>query len=323
MGNFTYSTNFIQLEEENLLSDLRLDIEQTIKDLEGLDEKYDEVQLEQQVEKEAHVAAINHVGQFAFIYFKNEFIRATVDTEEYNHSLFINHTNNALEVWEENQRLILIEAERPGRIEVKIKMTSLGTAADWLRAAEQTYPKSRGIQDIDVRSHIWMEKIYRPDREGGTVEHDGEDVTEKYQGLWTKTIESRLAKISSEQIPWWEFINYGNTNFGGEGDPYPTIAPTYFVDMAIRSIEIAFYKFYDDILAAFKFEESIELTKAAEEAINEYNPNIIPRLKRQRKTAPIYKIIDQINADQKAWELYLTSAGRIGLRYSLSRNIRR
>jgi hypothetical protein len=321
-----FSASQFQLEEEQLLSDLRLDIEETIKELTDIDERYDEIVTEQQVEKEAHVAAINHVTQFAFIYFKTEFIKAIVETDEYNHPLFIKQTEEALAQHEQARDLIFVTAERPGRITVDIDMLKLGTAEDWLRAAEKAYPKSKGIQDIGVRSHIWMEKIYRVDREGQKVPpKDGEDITDKYVGKWTQTITNRLGHINSDQAPWWELINYGNNVFAGTGGgkPYPSFGPTYFVNLVVRAIEIAFYRFYDEVRAAFNFEETIELTKAAEAAIQEYDPNIIPRLKRQRETAQVYKILDQINADQKAWELYLTTGGRIGLRYSLSRNIRR
>lgn len=278
------------------------------------------------IKKMAHLAAINTVKEKAFSVLRRHFIQAIIDSVEYNHYLFVERSLAALETHRNDLIELIASGNKPGSIEVILNMHLLGTIDEYAEAVEATREELNigKIPNAEIRSAIWQEKIYGVAREGITVTKlkktkDGgeeeEDVTDRYVGLWEKTIRTRLNYLRPNSAPWWYIINYGNLGLSfpekSEGTPYPVIEPTYFLDKVKAELEVLFDAYYENALnntltdfARAVSDEVEDFTEKYLEAFRKYTPETRS------------KTLDTIIYNNKVWDLYITSRGKIGLRYS-------
>ena len=179
-------------------------------------------------------------------------VRACEKTGEYDYPLFIGRLISA------------IMGNGTGLFEfnladysIKANLTPLGHAAQWIAAANAVrlrfaIGKSRlakkPIDGMEPRYKFWMEKIYKPAREGVPIPEKKKKVPQvfpKLDKMWgkpkvsadqkakyDKVIKARLAQFSMKEAPFWEVINNGNATvgYGGSSAPYPLFGPTNFVD---------------------------------------------------------------------------------------------
>lgn len=206
-------------------------------------------------------------------------VDACYQTNEFNFGPYVSHLYSALKANIDN--IIKIEPLFEQRtVMVYVNLDSLGTVDEWEAAIKAVrdekhwgaYTKqikewegSEDSDDANLASHFWREKIYAVDREGGTVERpvttktknrDGttttrtkmKDVTGKYRGKYTATVEKRLEKLDGDKAPYWYLIENGNTTVefsDSPGSPYPVFGPTNFTDIIRNDISAAFEETYN------------------------------------------------------------------------------
>jgi hypothetical protein len=333
----SYGAGGAKLEEEYLLEKIYSAVSDYQTRIQELELDLDTLEDSDAVMKYAHLEAFNTVQELALGFLLQKLKEATVSTVEYNIPIFTTHMEEAIRYNQHN--LITLVAEEPGEINVNINMYHLGDPEEYasaVRVARSELGIGK-IPDPEVRSHIWEEKIYGTEREGRKIEHPktGEDITDRYIGLYTQTIVTRLSEIGPDKAPWWYFINYGNLDmFAGEveeegGAPYPVIEPTYFVNKAIVAIESAF----EDVLTAIVSEAELVYSDLlyndydiegvagdTSQIIDEVADVTLEEILKKAEKAPTHKTIDVIEHNETQWELYITSTGKIGRRYSLAKN---
>src|SRR4030067_283095 len=208
LGDFAREeTNFLNL------------IEEKAEEIAGLVSTLD---TEEAIEQEAHLEAINFITDHAYdIIYKNT-IKALLSSVEYNHELFVERTLAAIGY--NKEELLNVESFTPGQVTVKFNLHFFGDIEEYVAAVEaarETLNIAK-IPDIDVRSDIWKEKIYGVAREGKSITKEtksgSEDITDRYEGLWERTIETRLSFREAYHAPWMHIVNFGNIVYGeGEG----------------------------------------------------------------------------------------------------------
>lgn len=208
------------------------------------------------------------------------FIEAAYQTKEYNFDLYIDRLTSAiLANW---QDMVTLSTDYDYLTTTfYIDATVLGGIQEWQDAVEYARSKLRigKNEDIDMASHMWMEKIYRPGREGGTVkrkrvrknkegkkEEYEEDITERYIHKYRETIEARLSFVPTTQAPFWELIEYGNTNvdMGRGGIPYPSFGPTHVV----RDLEKTLDQLFDSAFTEYRIRADKYLSKLLSQEIS-------------------------------------------------------
>ena len=151
---------------------------------------------------------------------------------------------------------------------IKIDLFPLGHADQWVAAAHVTRLKfqigesrkaGRSIGDMPAALKFWMEKIYKPAREGQPVVEKPRQsplspemqrmgrllkpkVSADRQEKYNKVIKDRLSQFSSKEAPFWQVINFGNqtVGHGGKSAPYPLFEPTRFVEDADKILTSLF-----------------------------------------------------------------------------------
>jgi len=101
----------------------------------------------------------------------------------------------------------------------------------------------------ELSSLLWAHKIYGVDREGRQVMKERrkkgkvvgvDNITERYKGKYTATIQARIANFT-KPAPWWKLLNDGNLNVRlpkSQGVPYPTFPATRFVQKSASAIRV-------------------------------------------------------------------------------------
>ena len=333
----SYDIAGVKFDEEILMNkiadavyDYQTRIQQLELDLETLEDS-------EAVAKYAHLEAFNVIQELATNFLLQKLKEATESTVEYNIPLFTNRMEEA--IYFNKNNLIQLQSETPGELNVNINMYLLGDPEEYasaVRVARDELGIGK-IPDPEVRSHIWEEKIYGTEREGRKIEHHktGEDITDSYIGLYTQTFVARLSDLGPDKAPWWYFINFGNLDmFAGEaeeegGAPYPVIEPTYFVTKAESAIYSAFDELYNSIISEAELVYSdllyddydIEGTAGdTGQIIEEVADVTLDEILEKADKAPTHKTIEVVEYNNTQWELYVTSTGKIGRRYSLAKN---
>lgn len=148
--------------------------------------------------------------------------------------------------------------DKTNRFIIKVDTSKFGHIDEWATAVKATRrqleaesnskfknKKARKF-NIDLASHMWKEKIYRPAREGSTYSKRIYDrKTRSYSeatlgdtGKYDRTIELRLANLpDSSHAPFWYLLEHGNTNvktLSAGGTPYPVVQPQRIVEKFTR-----------------------------------------------------------------------------------------
>ena len=152
---------------------------------------------------------------------------------------------------------------------IRPNLKSLGHADQWIAAANVTRLKfqigksrkaGKPIGNMEASLKFWMEKIYKPAREGSAIperkkkpptyfpeiERMGKllrpKVSADQQAKYDKVIRDRLDQFSNDEAPFWEVVNNGNQTlgYGGKSAAYPLFGPTRFVDEAGRILTALF-----------------------------------------------------------------------------------
>ena len=209
-------------------------------------------------------------------------LRACVKTGEYNYPPFTSKLTSA--IIENGSSLFGFNFADNS---IKINLFPLGHADQWVAAAHVTRLKfqigesrkaGRSIGDMPAALKFWMEKIYKPAREGQPVIEKPRQVSlspemqrmgrllkpkvsADRQAKYDKVIKDRLAQFSSKEAPFWQVINFGNqtVGHGGKSAPYPLFDATDFVGDAEKiltslfreSISIYVPKVESALLSAF------------------------------------------------------------------------
>lgn len=250
--------------------------------------------------KVSFVEALSLLSKQLFNIINNVVLLACINTVEYNYEPYINRLTSAIKR-NINSIVSIIPDYSSETLVVKVDFSVLGTPEEWLAATEAVVGELGvgKIPNIKVRSKIWREKIYGAGREGGRVKRrkrDGTeyDITERYIDTYEKTILLRLEKIREDKAPFWYFINYGNLNFGGDGEPYPKIpytTPTRLEDELKYRIE----DFFLTTLIEFKSKANTYLSKRLNELIKE------------TLSIPYEPPIDEFKAIGDYWKNYVES----------------
>ena len=268
----------------------------------------------------------------------NEMMKALQKTKEFNYSLYAERLFTALNY--NSKEIILIAPNENNKTAlINIDLTPLGeinmwgeaieavrTAHGWNKETNESNPAAR-------RSHMWMEKIYKPGREGSTVSNSsGENVSGNYSELYEQTIAERLSLIPEQYAPFWYIIEHGNAtgieNFPDhEGTAYPIVEPTRMTDQISKRLKTEI----DDLIRGYtndadKLYSSLldadfgvtGVTKTVESfipSITEYltrlvEQGILPKEKVANKT------ITQIEFDNKRYNLYISTRGRVAARFA-------
>lgn len=329
----TFSSSQTRFAEEALMEEIYRAMDRLEQRLRNLDLTLTELEDRDAIEKYAHLKAFNEVQSLAWNFLKTKIDTATERTVEYNIALFTDRMDEAL--YQHRNDLVQIMGDSPGNISVMLNLQLLGNPEQYTSAVREARD-SLGIgkiPDPEVRSAIWAEKIYGTEREGRKITHPktGEDITERYIGLYTTTIVERLSTLDPGIAPWWYYINYGNVDIVDEdaGSPYPVIEPTYFSDEVVIAIEEAFYNLYYDLLneAEEIYKELLEkdfdlegVTPFVQDILDALDRLTLQQILNLSNEVTGQQTIITVNYNDVAWDLYLTSGGKIGARYNLAQN---
>ena len=280
-------------------------------------------------------------------------LRACVQTGEYNYPPFTSKLTSA--IIENGSSLFGFNFADNS---IKINLFPLGHADQWVAAAHVTRLKfqigesrkaGRSIGDMPAALKFWMEKIYKPAREGqpviekpkqGTLSSEMQrmgrllkpKVSADRQAKYDKVIKDRLAQFSSKEAPFWQVINFGNqtVGHGGKSAPYPLFNATDFVGDAEKiltslfreSISIYVPKVENALLSAFA--EDIE---GMERKIRRWEQQAFIESIRQMVQTDVnraragesprltgQKTISVIDAIDVTYEVYASSLGNIFVR---------
>lgn len=331
---FNYSD--IQFTETKLLDDVADAISDAAEKLIRLSSDIDQIELRKSIEKAAHIEAVNFITERAEEMTTNAFMEAIFNTVEYNHELFIGRSQEAIAThWRE---ILYIVPNSPGNVLVEADFNVLGDVESYATAVDATR-EALGFKmtsSPESRSIYWARNIYGVDREGGTIRvtpaghKRSKDVTTNYLGKWKKTIKTRLGFIEAGLAPWWYLINYGNVDAFDEssGMPYPVVQATHFVEELEMQVLDIFKRIYKESLQEWetwyanaiaedygldKFDDFDTIASVIES-------EIVETIERQEELKPTNKTLGYIEQDGKIYDLYVSSRGKIGKRYSLSKN---
>ena len=325
-----------QFTETKFLRDVADAIHNATDNLIELSSDLDEIDLRDAVEKGAHLEAINFVTERAEEMITTAFMQAIFDTVEYNHELFIGRSLEAIQAhW---QNILYIVPNSPGSVFVEADFNVLGDIETYAAAAAQAR-ETLGFKMTggpESRSIYWARNIYGVDREGRTIKvtptghKKSKDVTTNYLGKWVTTIKTRLSFIESGQAPWWYILNYGNIDAFAEsqGMPYPVVQPTHFVEVLEMQVHDIFNRIYRESLQGWKEwyadnladDFSLDDFGDFDNVANVIEPELVKQIEQQEERKPSNKTIGFVKQDGKVYEQYITSNGKLGQRYSLSKN---
>ena len=260
------------------------------KNLEGLQDKVKEMgemldmaAVEVAANKAAHMMALDDllVGEGRESLATNVLIQSAIKgcelTGEYDFPLYTKRLITAIKV-NANGLFKFNLANKS----IKVDLSPLGHADQWIGAANavrsrfqmgESRKAKKPIKGKPAAYQFWMEKIYKPAREGqpvperqielipaefgggGSFLQKGPKVSADRSEKYTKVIRARLNEFQIREAPFWQIINYGNTTVGhgGVSAPYPLFGPTYFVEKAS-----------DVLTGLFRTSISIYRPKAAE-----------------------------------------------------------
>jgi hypothetical protein len=336
MAHEYFTTTNIEFTETQFLRDVANAISDAIQNLVELSDDLNQLDLQDVVEKGAHLEAINFITARAEDMITNAFMSALFSSVEYNHELFVGRSQEAVTMhWRE---ILIVKATSPGHVFVETNFEILGDIESYAAAVGQarealgfkmtTSPESRSI--------YWARNIYGVDREGRTVKatpaghKKSKDVTANYLGKWIKTVSTRLGFIASGQAPWWYLINYGNQDAFNEssGTPYPVVQPTHFVEVLEAQVLDIFIRIYRESLQkwgewyadAIADDYGLKDFDNPDEVLRVVEPKIAEQIEKREVLEPASRTIGLIKQDSKTWELYISAGGRISRRYSLSKN---
>jgi hypothetical protein len=216
-----------------------------------------------------------NIGNFVY----NKFIRAAIETKEFNYAPFLDRLSHAINSHSSEIVNIYFDFSRDDdsdKISVILDFSSLGDIETYAQAVETVRGQIVGENPLAMRgrpglgkgerSYFWKEKLYGPAREGRAIPRkekkgssisiesgeaifnegnaeQGRDKTQEYIEKYEKTIEARLACCPEDQAPFWYLIVNGNyTRFSTDigGDSYPKFGPTYIESDIRNSIKITF-----------------------------------------------------------------------------------
>jgi hypothetical protein len=187
---------------------------------------------------------------------------ACAESKEYDYGLFTKRLTGAIIANADNIFRVFIAGKK-----INIDLSPLGFTGQWIAAAAAARQKfdigksrlaKKRIGGVHAASQFWMEKIYKPAREGKAIpqkrkkselppslEASGHLLQPKVatspKEKYDKIIKERLSYFSEKQAPFWEILDKGNTTIkGGEGTPYPIFGPTEFVDKAAKILTALF-----------------------------------------------------------------------------------
>ncbi len=195
----------------------------------------------------------------AFAILEKYALAAIRDTVEFNIGEYRLALINAVR----DKRTIKILAD-PDKVRVRINLDltagNLNDYADGIKRARNILKvgfKKPNPMEASLASYMWMEKYYRPAREGTDIpqpKRDGDKGIDKrtgkdkkprvynktkYINAYKRTMKTRLSSFK-KPAPFWRIINDGTPGTlesGNEGTPYPIVKPSRFVEKAKRRIE--------------------------------------------------------------------------------------
>lgn len=255
----------------NNIADRVDDIAQYIADAAAI---LEDAERDSAIEKAAFVEAKQYIDDFVTSYVTTSILQAAAATVEFNWPSYLEHLTNAIvSNIEELVGITYNEGERT--ISVSVDLTPLGELDDWGDAVQQAREEGGfGLTEGNImRSYFWKEKIYGVDREGNrlikiedvsyedvqsmddeSALETGEDITDRYIGLYTNTIELRLSLIDDDKAPFWVLIEEGNVSakFSKDsgGIAYPTFGPANMQAKIVENISAAFSEAYDSFKSA-------------------------------------------------------------------------
>jgi hypothetical protein len=208
---------------------------------------------------ESAITYIQEEGRRIFV----EEIRVALESAtEYDYPAFRNRLFNIVQ----DERLITVrQTDYGGQVNFNMN-TVAGTLDDYIEginfAREQLREESPGKPMPEpAASKVWAEKIYGVNRENkkvtrlkkqpGKKRRKRVDVSEKYRGLYQKTIELRLSQLAS-QAPFWPIIEFGTDYMVGKGgEAYPEFEGTRFVEKSRIKSQTAFDDYYNTTLSNY------------------------------------------------------------------------
>lgn len=204
--------------------------------------------------------AFNKVSEVAKQTLHRNASEAIVSTKEYD---FPGLGERLLNVINSDDKVITIVRQgKTARVRVNLNDTA-GRLEEYAKAVKAAREElGVGKTSGKTASQMWAEKVYKVDREGGSVAKKSQkkgrgrgsrvvakDVTEKYRGKYHRTIQARVHNFTNP-APWWSLLNNGNASGrlsgGSGGEPYPAIPPTKFVSKTIVELKSLYESLYNE-----------------------------------------------------------------------------
>jgi len=209
--------------------------------------------------------AVEYMKNVVHMVIQAEALKAMFMTDEYNFHLYVDALMEAIGYHGENLVTFYVTGEENITL-VTVDFSPLGEILEWENAvifARAELGVGGEEPDPEDTSFYWAYKVYGPGRLGWSVsstrkKEGTKDVTEKFSGLYEKTIQTRLKYTKTGQAPFWYLIEFGNapgtmTDRGGE--PFPRVAPTHFAsktELAIARIyELTLYRMLNKTLSDY------------------------------------------------------------------------
>ena len=270
-------------------------------------------------------------------------LKACVKTGEYDYHLYRDKLVTAIRE-RGNGLFALNRADNS----IKVNLLPLGHFDAWIAAANavrlqfeigDSRKAKKPIKGAQASYQFWMEKIYKPAREGfpepqetkvsilpPELERAGDflqkvpKVSADRSAKYDKVIKARLGLFSSNEAPFWEVINFGNETrgHGGSSAPYPLFGPTNFVWLASEILTSLFRTSIS--IYGPKVEEALR-KKRQEDFSGPSGPSVEEEVRRKISMArvgitlgdePLGKqTISIVKAVEITYEIYSSSLGNV------------
>jgi hypothetical protein len=150
------------------------------------------------------------------------------------------------------------------------------------------------------------------------------DVTEKYASAYIQTMADRLSLMPIGFAPYWEIIEYGNAGVGDVGyggTPYPSVAPTNFINKTQLAIEEAFDSLFNRNFSRIKeeFEDSLGVTGGLQELAEQLGGKVSTWVEELAppeaiENAKVGQILGKLTETEN---LIKTQSGKLGRQFDL------
>lgn len=273
---------------------------------------------------------------------ETEAIKAAVNTKEYDYDLYLNRLRESIPLAD------IIVKYMNNSLVVEINMDKVGNIRTWGQAVSayrdthttRKITRKRHLKEggTNLAYHLWVEKIYKPAREGGKVyrrvynkhtrSYDSQkDVTGQYVGKYRDTIKGQLDLVTG--APFWYLIEHGNANppgFKVVAPAYPKVSAQNFISktkLAIKEyiqeqLRSRLPKKESDWIKLLADKLDVTITPQLQDLLDKYDSKLVLLINNMEDINKLHinDVLGIIKDTKKSFSIVLTGKS-LGLRFNL------